>query len=261
MLIMMENGNHKRFTTWRPAERSSYLFDIFFDAAYHEGLSPDFKDVQRKKCVEGLYKVIDGIDRSSPAKTIILELEKRLENPNIFDFEVFAQRKSLSFDEDLGIPKVMCVGRATLLVSALELLGRYDIIENIRVRRSDYHIWLNYQDNTTRSFEINCESSKSRYRLPLEALLAENLNRTAAELDENGKRRDSVKVYEQSLKIYPIDYSAWGALGYAFADTTTPNLAKDVLNRGLELNKGDTHTNKRLRKVLRYINHRIKECI
>ncbi len=224
---------HGQFEYWRPKSNKAYLFDLFVEASYSKKTGNLTKEMLRERALSGLEGLVSDLPADAPASTLIYMLDKRVAYASPLEFDIFA----VEFGELPGeeSPKnLQCVGYATIFICALEKLGRYDILNRIRINSTPSHIWLSYEDKY--DININSIGKTSERKMPPEALLLENFNVLAHKLDILRDYDEVIKACDAGISTYPADFSVWHHKSQALCQLNDYYGARACLIRGLELN-------------------------
>jgi tetratricopeptide (TPR) repeat protein len=222
------------------ASERSWL-DELFEASYDPALTYLSKDEARAELIDRLEELTSGIDRELPGDELVRELDSRL-GGGLFRSD-YMEAAEGTYPSLFGIDFALrrrgnCVVYADAIVSALEHIGREDVIEKLRVKYTGDHVWLAYKDDSS-SFEINANGRKSDEEHTIEALIAANWNNKATALCGLGRYEEANECCDKALEIDPKDIVAWNNKGVTLARLGRYEEANECCDKALEIDPKD----------------------
>jgi tetratricopeptide (TPR) repeat protein len=192
------------------------LVDELFEASYDTTLTRVNKNEAREKLKARLNEFIDGINIELSGDKLVRKLNSRLKG-SLFRRGYMECKEHALFGIDFALErKGNCVVYASVIVSALEYMGRKDVIEKLRVKYTHDHIWLVYKDDSY-YFEIYVNGRKSDEEHDIKAIISANWNNKGGVLLELGRYEDAIICFDKALEINPKNSSARENKGVAFS--------------------------------------------
>jgi tetratricopeptide (TPR) repeat protein len=127
---------------------------------------------------------------------------------------------------------------ASVIVSALEYMGRKDVIEKLRVKYTPDHIWLVYKDDSS-YFEIYVNGRKSDEEHDIKALIGANWNWKGFILGELERYEEALKCFDEALEINNKDGNIWNNKGLALYQLGRYEEALKCFDEALKINPKD----------------------
>jgi tetratricopeptide (TPR) repeat protein len=182
------------------------LLDELFEASYDPTLTSVSENEAREKLKARLNELTSSIDRKLPSDRLVRNLSLML-------LGYMECKEYALFGIDFALErKGNCVVYASVIVSALEYMGRKDVIEKLRVKYTPDHIWLVYKDDSSH-FEIYVNGRKSDEEHDIKALIAANWNWKGFILGELGRYEEALKCFDEALEINYKDSNIWNNKG------------------------------------------------
>ncbi len=187
-------------------------FDRFFEASYHPSLVPEIdgkkptkKDL-KKMARDRIDNLINGIDAEEDGPKLVRGLCSLYNNGVVYE-------SNANFSVNFPLEgKVNCVSLTTFIVSALERMGRQDIISDIQIKMSPLHMWFAY-DNGKDYFEVFNASQKDDKIRDIETLLAANLNNRGCALITKKLYDEAEETFDLLSNIKPDYINLWACKG------------------------------------------------
>jgi tetratricopeptide (TPR) repeat protein len=208
------------------------LVDELFEASYDSALTNIDKNEARKELKARLNELTSSIDRKLPS-------DKLVRNLSLMLLGYMECKEHALFGIDFALErKGNCVVYASVIVSALEYMGRKDVIEKLRVKYTPDHIWLVYKDDSS-YFEIYVNGRKSDEEHDIKALIAANWNWKGFILGELGRYEEALKCFDEALEINYKDSNVWNNKGSALYQLGRYEEAIICYDEALEINTKD----------------------
>jgi tetratricopeptide (TPR) repeat protein len=186
------------------------LLDELFEASYDPTLTSVSENEAREKLKARLNELTSSIDRKLPSDRLVRNLSLML-------LGYMECKEYALFGIDFALErKGNCVVYASVIVSALEYMGRKDVIEKLRVKYTPDHIWLVYKDDSSH-FEIYVNGRKSDEEHDIKALIATNWYNKGCVLFKLDRYRKAIICFDKALEIYPRYSLAWYNKGLALS--------------------------------------------
>ncbi len=172
-------------------------FDLLFESSYHPSLVEGWDKNELKEIAEcKINEIVYRMRRNLLPNKLLKDLEEEIKNymkysklANLFSFHFPISNEG------------NCVLFANVFVSSLEKIRR-DILDNLKVKVSEDHLWIEYNDNDE-IIPINPGSYSSKFSYPLESLVGVNFYEKGATLAKSEKYKDALLSFKEALKSFP----------------------------------------------------------